>query len=188
MSAYPLGQLSLVQIQDAIYDWIKKETDGVVDPEAIVWRDQSKPAPLRPLVSLKIIDGPRSVGRDPSLFNAPQKKFTAGVQQVLTVSVQAFGSSTVSRPIAGQLAIDLHSSLLKQQVRQPLSKAGLSVQDLGQPRNLSAVEETEYEERWGFEVQFGAAQNVLDDPSTIETVNIAGNVDGTPVTTTITGL
>lgn len=184
--SYPDGTLNLAALQDAIYDWVKKATEGVVEPEAIIWRDQSKMLPLRPMISLKIIDGPRAVARDPSTFEAPNKKFTAGVQEVLTLSIQAFGNPAVTRPVAAQLAIDLHSSLMKSQVRIPLSKAGLSVQDNGAPRNLTALEETEYEDRWVFDVQFGAAQNVLDDPSTIETVNVQGSVGDTEVDFTAT--
>lgn len=186
--SYPDGSISLVQIQDSIYDWIKNETTGVIDPGSIVWRDGSKTLPPRPMISLKIIDGPKSVGRNGSIFNAPNKRFTIGVQQVLTLSVQAFGSSAVSRPQAPQLIQDLHSSLLKDSVRDQLRLAGIAIQDVGEPRNLSALEETEYEDRGGFEVIMGVAQNVVDDPSTIETVNALGNIGGTEVPVEITGL
>lgn len=184
--SYPSGTLLLVQVQDAIYDWVNKQLVGVVDPEAIIWRDQSKTLPQRPMVSLKIIDGPRAVGRNASLSNASEKRFNLGMQHVLTLSVQAFGSSAVQRPLAAQIIADLHASLTKLSVLDQFRRVKIAVQDIGAPRNLTELEETEYEDRAGFDVQMGVAQNVIDDPSTIETVNGQGEVNGKDVPFTVT--
>ena len=55
---------------------------------------------------------------------------------------------------------------------------GVSVQEVGKPMNLTALEETDYEERAGFELGLGLVQNLTDDPGTIEKINIQGTVDG----------
>lgn len=94
----------------------------------------------------------------------------------MTVSIQVFGSTKVLRPMAYQLALDLNSSLSLQTVLDHLRTGGVSVYQQGDPQNLTALEETEYEERAGFDVLFGVAQNIVDDPGVIEHV---GPIDQT---------
>jgi len=156
--SYPAGTLNLVLIQDAIYDWIEGITQGVFpegeEGEHIQWMDQSAPLQARPLVTLKIIDGPRPIGRSANLFFNPDEStklnpFSVGMQMEMTLSVQVFGNTNIHRPMAMQLSMDLNSSLMRQ-----------------------SVEETAYEERSGFELTLGLAQNLSDQPGVIETVNL----------------
>lgn len=187
--SYPSGTLDLEKIKDALYDWIRTETNGVTPEVQILWRNQSEPLPPRPCVTLRIMDGPRPVGRDPSVVAQANGTFNAGMQHEMIVSVQVYGNTKIiKRPMAYQLAVDLNSSLLKQSVRIPLSGAGIGIQDLGAPANLTELEESEYEERAGFSMQLGVAQNVTDDPGTIETVNVQQIVGTTTRTKQITGL
>lgn len=179
--SYPAGTLNLVLIQDAIYDWIEGITQGVFpegeEGEHIQWMDQSAPLQARPLVTLKIIDGPRPIGRSANLFFNPDEStklnpFSVGMQMEMTLSVQVFGNTNIHRPMAMQLSMDLNSSLMRQSVLDKLKAAGISVQEVGRPRNLTALEETAYEERSGFELTLGLAQNLIDQPGVIETVNL----------------
>lgn len=174
--SYPLGKLDLVKVQDALYDWIKNEMTGVIPDEQIIWRNQSEPLPPRPCVTLRIMDGPRPVGRDGSVTAQLDGTFNVGVQEEMTVSIQIYGNSQVHRPLAYQAAVDLNSSLLKTQVRGPLSVAGIGIQEVGQPVNLTELEESEFEERAGFSIQLGLAQNVVDDPGVIETANVTKTI------------
>jgi hypothetical protein len=180
--SYPAGTLDLVKVQDAIYDWIETVTQGVFqdDEEHISWRDQSQPLLARPMISLKIIDGPRPVGRNASQFSSMQGSNHVsgyGIQHEAVLSVQVFGNMRIHKPMAMQLALDLNSSLVRQNILDQLKLAGVAIQEVGKPRNLTALEETEYEERSGFEVTLGLAQNVSEVTSTIGTVNadVMGN-------------
>lgn len=181
MSKYPAGTLVLDKIQDGIYDWIKSITQGVLeDPDGvqIIWRNQSKSLPPRPFVSLKLIDGPTGTDRDPSVFtNAVDESIVAGMQQEGTLSVQVFGNTKNHRPLAHQLCLDINSSLLSAEVRRGLHRGGVAIQGKGQIQNLTALEETEYEERYGFDLALGMVQNIVDESTTIQEVKITGTVD-----------
>lgn len=181
-----LGSLQLDPIQNALYDWVRRTISGLIPDENIVWRQQGQAFPLRPCVTLKIIDGPRNVGRSGNLSEGAGTKFGVGVQAVMTISVQVFGSTRIHRPMAYQSVIELHSSTMDPEVLSRLSRAGISVQDRGDPVNLTELVETEYEERAGFDLLIGVAQNIVSDPGTIQTVNVAGTVSGKPVTKTVT--
>jgi hypothetical protein len=194
--SYPAGTLNLVLIQDALYDWVRDITQGVFPEgeEHIQWMNQSRPLQARPCVTLKIIDGPRPIARSGNLFFNPiagqplskqTNPFTVGIQQEATLSVQVFGNTDVHRPLAMQLACDLNSSLIRQSVLDKLKSAGISVQEVGKPRNLTALEESEYEERAGFELLLGLAQNMKDQPGIIETVNASIETESGTQTKTI---
>lgn len=177
------GALVLARLQDAVYDWIKNEMEGLIDPQSIVWRQQSEPLPPRPCVTLKFTSGPKQVGFQDEMTpvaGAPGK-FNLGGQREMMMSLQVFGSSKVSNPMALQAAIDLHTSLSKRTVQEGLSRGGLALQGRTEPTNISALEETEFEDRAQFDVKWGVAQNVQDDIGVIEHVNINGTVSGEPV-------
>lgn len=179
MSKYPVGTLNIAAVQDALYDWIKEVTKGVLtDGGEIIWRNQSEPLPPRPCVTLKLIDGPRPIARNGSLFfNTKRAPFTVGIQMEATLSIQVFGNTRVHRPVANQLLLDINSSLLRQSVLDDLKMAGIAIQGVGSPRNLTAIEETEYEERAGMDISLGLAQNVSDKPGVIETIDVEINTD-----------
>jgi len=180
---YPAGTLDLKQIEDGFFQWVKEITQGIIPDSQILWRNQSEPLPPRPCVTMKIIDGPTPTDRNGSLFFNPKSgqtpptsnqnpNFNVGMQMEMTVSIQVFGNKRVPRPRAIQLTLDLNSSLIRQSILDKLKKAGISIQGKSQVRNLTALEETEYEERAGFDINVGLVQNVLDQPGTIETVNM----------------
>lgn len=175
---YPSGKLVLAQVQDAIYDWIKNEVEGVIEGDHIIWRQQSEPLPARPCVTIKITDGPSPTGLTDNLMYRQADQFTLGGQRTLTVSIQVFGNLKVTRPMAYQTVVDLHSSLARLTVLDRLRAAGVAVQERGSPTNITALEETEYEERAQFDVRLGVAQNVVDDPGVIEQANITPDISG----------
>jgi hypothetical protein len=186
---FPAGTLNLVQIQNAIYDWVYSVLGGVLDSgEQIIWRDQSQPLPQRPCVTLKFIHGPAPIGRDGSVFfNPATGAYNVGMQMEATLSVQIFGNTNMNQmPIVHQLAIDLNSSLLRQTVKDKLKSGGVSIQTVGHPQNLSALEESRYEERAGFEIGLGLVQNIGDAPGTIGIINLEQTVDEETTDKTIT--
>ena len=106
------------------------------------------------------------------------KSYTIGGQRTLTVSLQVFGNTQVHKPMAYQLAFDLHSSLSKLTVQDLLRAGGVAIQQRGDPTNITALEETEYEERAQFDIVFGVAQNIVDDPGIIERAVLTADVSG----------
>lgn len=173
------GTLDLVQIQDALYDWVYSVTRGILEEHQIVWRDQSEQIPARPFVSLKLISGPSPTDRDGSIFlNGKAQPINVGMQMEAALSVQVFGNTQIHRSVAHQLAMDLNTSLLRPSIRDALKAKGIAIQGLGKPQNLSALEESKFEERAGFDVELGLVQNILDQPGNIERINITQTVDG----------
>jgi hypothetical protein len=163
---YPPGKLILADVRKAIYNWVKRETEGQVESTSIIWRDQGEPLPPRPAVALKITSGPLRTGYSDNLgVNQTTGKTTVGGQRVLVVSVQLFGSrSDPGSPRVDQVAADLNASLSKPAVLLELRKSGVAVFNQGEVTNLSDVEETEFEERAEFSVMLGVAENQVDDP------------------------
>lgn len=188
MNRSPIGTLNLEKIQDTIYDWIKEVMLGVLGTQEddtigqIIWRNQGQPLPARPCVTLKFIDGPRPIARNGNAaLNSTTHATVVGIQMEATLSIQVFGNTQMHEPLAGQLATDINSSLLRQTVLDDLKRGGVSIQGVGSPKNISALEESRYEERYGFEIDLGLVQNVIDDPGVIENINLTKTVDGNTV-------
>lgn len=185
----PSGSLDLVRIRKAIYDWIYTVTLGVLENNLlqIVWMDQSEMIPPRPFVGLKITYGPAPIARRGNFFlGAVGKPMNVGIQMEATLSIQVYGNTQICpQPLAMQMANDINTSLMRQTILDALKVGGVSVQEVGKVRNLSALEESRYEERAGFEVGLGMVQNLADNPGTIGTVNVDGDVSGKPADTEI---
>jgi hypothetical protein len=167
--------LNLARIQRAFYDWTRDQTDGVIDAQSILWRDGSEPLPPRPCVTLKVTSGPQRVGLQDSLMYDQGNRFTIGGQRVMVVSIQVFGNKQMG-PKAYQLATDLSSSLSKLTILDRLRASGVAIQGQTNVTNITALEESEYEERAQFDVTLGVAQNVVDDPGIIEQAVLTPNV------------
>jgi len=166
------NKLSLAKVQLALYNWVKNETIGQIDPDHIIWRNQSEPLPGRPCVAMRIMSPPKRVGYQDSILPSTTGVVTIGGQRQMTVSVQVYGNLNIHRPLAMQLALDLNSSLSKTTVLDRLYESGVAVFNQGEPQNLTELVETEYEERSAFDILLGVAENVLDDQGIIEQANI----------------
>lgn len=176
----------LEAFQDAVYSWVKNAMEGKIPADRIIWRDQTAPLPRRPCVTLKVTDGPRDMARSGSRVaqtvlsgstKVPTGRFIVGMQSEMTVSVQIYGTTDpADKPKVGaaQCSHDLNASLLLNQHRIPLRRAGVSVIDRGDVTNITALEETAFEDRYQFDVRFGVARNVIDDVGVIENVNGQG--------------
>jgi hypothetical protein len=184
MSKYPLGTLDFELVQNTIFDWIRLVSEGVIhEEESIIWRQQSEPLPPRPCVTMRFIYGPSPIARSANMHMNPGLPYvTMGMQYEATLSIQVYGNTRIHRPMAYQLGIDLVSSLMQQTVLDQLKQGGVSVQGLGRVQNVTALEESEYEERSALEIQLGLAQNVRDKPATIGTVNLSWEASEIEVT------
>jgi hypothetical protein len=176
---YPIGTLNIESIKDTIFTWVFNVTRGVVDDLQIVWRNQSEPVPPRPFIGLKIIAGPNPIARSPNTYMNPgTNTITVGMQMEATLSVQVFGNTLITNiPTARQIANDLNTSLFLADVLADLSAGGVAVQALGKVQSLTALEESEYEERSGFEIELGLVQNITRPTSTITSVNVEMETD-----------
>lgn len=169
----PKGKLLIDSIKDTIYDWVKKRTEGIIDQESILFRDQSQPLPPRPCVAMKITTGPMRTGFQDNLgIDDATGKTSVGGQRVLVLSVQVFGNTKVHAPLAEQLTADLNASLSLPSVLALLRKGGIAVFNQGEVTNLTDIEETEYEERAEFSVMLGVAENQVDDPGYFTSVGV----------------
>lgn len=178
--SYPAGRLDIDRIMDTIIEWASDFLRGVVTPEQIIWRQSGEPLPARPCVTFRLISGPSPTDRDPNVFQGDGTDTTYGLQQEMVVSVQIFGNTKKRQPSAHQIAIDLNSSLMESSVRQKLNVGGVSIQGLGHVENRSALEESRWEERYGFDVELGLVQNITDKHAdVIKQVNVQGKVNGT---------
>jgi hypothetical protein len=166
------GKLIIAAVKKALYDWVRTQCAGDIPQNQILWRDQSEPLPPRPCVTLRITSGPQRVGYQDNIQPQADGRLNMGGQRTMIVSVQVFGNLKVHRPMAYQLAADLNASLSKQTVLMELRRSGVAIQNQGEVTNLTDLEESEFEERAEFSMQLGVAENVLDDPGTIENVNI----------------
>lgn len=184
--SFPAGSFNLEKTKDAIWFWVQSVAASRIQDSQIIWRDQSEPLPKRPCITLKIIDGPSPIARNGNLMplQSSNGPYTVGIQLEMVVSVQIFGDTRAGKSLALQLSMDLNSSLIRQTILDKLQLSQVAVQEVGKVRNLSALEESQYEERAGFEVGFGCVQNITDQPGFIETVNVevkAKNAAGTVV-------
>jgi hypothetical protein len=127
-------------------------------------------------VTLKITSGPRRTGYSDNIQYLSGDNFMVGGQREMVVSVQVFGNTQIHRSLAYQLTVDLNASLSKVTVLDRLRSAGVAVFNQGEVNNMTALEETEYEERAEFDILVGVAENVVDDPGIIETANVTPNV------------
>lgn len=177
--SYPRGSLNLKTIKQGIFDWIEAQMSGVIPASQILWRDQSEPLPQRPCITMKIISGPSQIGySDGQVFtgtlddmgNPVTTTVNVGGHRSMVVSIQIFGSSRVKNISALQVATDLNSTLRLITVLESLRASGIAVWIHGSPTNITALEETEYEERAQFDVTFGLVQNVTDDPGVITSI------------------
>lgn len=171
--------LSIADTRKAIYNWIRKELAGVVEPDHIIWRDQSQALPARPCVTMKITSGPTRVGYGDNIAfvgGTTGSQFNVGGQRTMVLSIQVFGNSQISGPRAYQIATDLSFSLSKMTTLDSLRGSGIGILKQGDVTNITELEETEFEERGQFDVELSLADNVVDDPSIIEHVNITPDV------------
>lgn len=187
MSANRQGGLQIDTIKAGIYKWARSVLALEIADDHIIWREQSQELPSRPCVTFKIVDGPRRTGyQDNTVYNGDISpgvfgKFNVGGQRVMTISCQVFGTSQIPAgqnpgPNAMQVATDLNASLSRQTVLDGLSGSGIAIWNQGEVSNITAIEETEYEERAQFDMTIGVAENITDDPGTIGTANITPNV------------
>lgn len=184
-----MNELDLAFVKQNIFNWVKNEIDLgniSIPEEQVIFREQSEPLPPRPCVTLKIISGPRRLGTsDPIRFQAGSDDiWDIGGQRAITLSVQVFGNTT-QQDSAAVIANSLNISLSKMSVTDLLRagildgairKGSLAVWEVGDVSDISALEETAFEDRAQFDVIMGVVDSVEDQPGVIETVELTNGI------------
>ena len=176
-----MSRLNIVEIQNAIYDWVLSVVDPLtyvdIDADNIVWREQSVALPPRPCIGLKLLTGPMRTGSfDDVIDVGDDVNCHVSGQREMSVSIQVYGNSRGGSANTNQVAADLSASLTRPTILQNLIANGIAIFDIGDISDISAVEESEYEERHQFDIKIGVAENIEDAPGFIETV---GTISGT---------
>jgi hypothetical protein len=162
--------VSMTVLRKAIQDWGQSILPGVT----VIWAEQNAPRPQGEFVTLKIISGPIKIGRDESRISEtiPGQLDIIGHRSFI-VSINSYGGDALV------LLLKLQDSLSLLSVRDPLSTAGLTVNDVGNVRDVTAVVDTRFERRANLEVTFSYVTTYDENPGYIEKVSVAENyLDG----------
>lgn len=171
--------LSIANIRNTLFNWADITSGGLVPSENIFFREQSAPAPARPSIGIKILSGPSRtssfddvIPRCDSSGNPIPGEFLVSGQRTMLISINTYGDNRdFLKPVAFDSIINLHSSLVAPNALDILRMGGISVQKIEDIRNLSEIEESEFEDRYNFDFMIGVAQNLKQKISTIETVS-----------------
>ncbi len=165
--------MNFTTIKAALYSWAATVVGGGV---TVYWGEPNGPRPANPSVRLKLIAGPTMVGLDELRDVAgDDDAFKVVGTRVLTLSVTAYGDAAL------QLVSDLQTSISNPEATAGLSAANLAASDTSAPRDLTALLETKYEQRYQFDVTVLATEELTTEPGVIETVvgtSSIGGVDG----------
>lgn len=147
----------------------------------VFYGEPNGPRPPSPSVRLKIIAGPTLIGLD-EVTSVPDNPNDFNLQgpRELTLSVMATGAT------AHQLASDLITSLSDPNVQDSLWASNLTSLSTSPIRDVSALVETKWEERFQFDVELMATEQTTIQPGVIESVAGSGTATGTASGTPIT--
>ncbi|MBU6428199.1 MAG: hypothetical protein KGR26_04265 [Cyanobacteria bacterium REEB65] len=176
----PLDRNAICQ---ALRQWLMATT-GLADNK-VIFDYQPGPQPEWPYVAFN----PTLATAGQGLYDELQHDsgtLTHVERRTLSVSVNVYGTQGQALAIAeaAQDGLELLS------VTAILGAAGLSMADKGQLKNLSALEETQFVERFEFDAQFSAvATTTTETVGEIASIGISGHLSlpaGPPATTSAT--
>ncbi len=154
-------------IEDAVRAWLVSE----LAIEVIIGQ-QAKPRPASPYATV-IIGAPRAIGYDDAgaLTDPGAPAYASRAMRgdrILTASVQIFGAGAMD------YARQASNALNKITIRDALATAGIAPVDNGTVTDLTALLETEFEDRAGLEVEFVFADEYTDSVPLVEHVTATG--------------
>ena len=161
-------------IESAALTWVAAATGATV-----IFTDQNKPRPATPYLAIKV-SGPIAVGHDETRGltdpGAPAyAEQTYRGDREVSVSVQAFGAGAMD------LARAAARALVTETTRVQLATAGLCHRGVVPTVNeLTALLETDFEERAQFDATLAFAEDFADSVPLIETVEGQGTYQNPP--------
>lgn len=185
-----MSELDWPKVKENLFNWVRGEIDLgniSVPEEQVIFREQSAPLPPRPCVTLKIISGPRRLGSTDNIKfrQGTDDIWDVGGQRAITLSVQVFGNNLQhgdnAQAIANALNVSLHKMTVTDQLRAGIldgatRKGSIAVWEVGDISDISALEETEFEDRAQFDVILGVVDSVEDQPGVIEEVETTPDI------------
>lgn len=183
------------ELKQIIYTWFVKASG--LDPIAVIFANQRGDQPDPPYGTINILSGPKILGddeeRQPDVGDTSSDVNICGQRRML-FSLNIFSNldpqrpGGINKPGALQRMSDVLSSLELPSVFQSLNGQGVTINDRGEVQNLTALLETDWQERSQLDVTFGYASNIGDQPGSIDTVDfggglITGTIDPAGITT-----
>lgn len=155
-------------LQDALYSWLS----AAITPRPVIFADQDAPQPDRPYATIKVLSENKLGVLDDQ--SAPNNLGIASLKghREATIQVQFYG------PGAVQLALNARNSLNKSSVLFGLFWTnGIAIVSDDEVTNVSALLETEIEERALLTLVARYAVEQTDDVGYIETVEVENLID-----------
>ncbi len=174
--------LDRAAIGQALRQWLMATT-GLADNK-VIFEFQPGPQPEWPFAALN----PTLATASQGLYDELQHDsgtLTHVERRTVSVSVNVYGAQGQALAIAqaAQDGLELLS------ITAILGAAGLSMSDKGQLKNLSALEETQFIERFEFDAQFSAVTTTNEAVGEIASIGISGQLSqpvGPPATMSAT--
>lgn len=164
-----------ITIEDALYSWVSVSTGATT-----VFLEQGAPRPATPYMTVKVVSlTPTGLDSLVSVSDplGPPNEATATYRgdREVSVSVQGIG------PGAMDLCLTAANSLNKQSFVDSLAASGLFRRGLiPAVTDITALLETDYEERAQFDAIFALCDEYTDSVSLIETVEVDGTLENKP--------
>lgn len=166
--------MNLAGLEQTLWNWASvAATASQGSGVTVYWDNPAAPRPPSPSVRLKIIAGPTMIGLDelqPS-STAPDDFTIVGPRQ-MTLSVTTYG------PAARQLASDLQTSLSDPANVATLDAGGLSSMTTSPLRDLSQLMETQFEQRYQFDLELLTTEQYAVAPGSIQEADATGAITG----------
>ena len=157
--------MTIAELKTAVWEWLDEQLD---DLEEVIFGDQTAPQPPKPYATIRLLTVTKLGLSDellPTISSGGVQTIKA--QRTAAFQIQFFGEDAL------QFAEDAKASLQKPSVLEDLFYAkGLAVIDDATVTNITALLETEFEDRAQLDVVFGYASTDTDDVGLIETVEV----------------
>jgi hypothetical protein len=156
------------EVYQVIFDWLKAESGLVV-----IKANQAAPRPARPYVSLNFLNPAlRLGGQDQQEMNEATDEVTTSGMRSAVASINIFGENAIDT------LARVRDSLDRPDVIERFSELDVAVIDDSAIRDLTALQETIYEERGQLDLTVGFVSESEVDVSTIEKVEIETEIGG----------
>ena len=161
---------SITSLQDAIYDWLAP----IVSPRQIIWRNQKAPQPTSAYYALDITSLAIAEGNGMEIQVSGSQR-TLVQRRHAVLNLQSFGAQ------ATESLFDLKSFMYLESSREALTAANLAVLNDEDVLELSALIDTDFQERASMDLLLGYTRSDLDGSNWIEIVEVTDTFGDTTI-------
>ncbi len=158
-------------IKSSLFNWLNTEFGGGLTP---IFARQNSPRPQKPYATIQL-QSLSMMGQDELRSIDDSGIATIGGQRKMTIDLNIYG------PDALGLMHQAQSSLSKQSVLDAFYESEIAIWNVGDAKDLTALLETNWEERAQMDVFIGFANNINDDLGIIEKVDLSGQINNTTI-------